>query len=268
MFILFPTRSEKAIYGMPWFTIGVIAACVLVQAASYSLDLSAFAYVPARGFSFTLLTCAFLHAGLMHLAGNMAFLWCMGVNLEYRWGWKAFAALYLAGAVIASAAFGLMHPGSRVALVGASGAIAAAMGAFLVCLFTTKIRFVYVYFFFTLKFGSFQAPAYSVLPLWFGLELLSLASEGGGGGGVAHSAHVAGFALGLVVGAALKLSGAERKLMDAQGSDVWDDPRQWARLPSVSAAALANTVPKKCPECGLVNTATETACRRCQTALA
>jgi membrane associated rhomboid family serine protease len=215
VFLLFPTRSEKAIYGMPWFTIGTIALCVLLQAARYGVDLSAFAYVPANGFSFTLLTCAFLHGGLVHLAGNMAFLWCMGVNLEYRWGWKAFAALYLAGAVIASLAYGLLHPGSRVGLVGASGAIAAAMGAFLVCLFKTKIRFVYVYFFFAVKAGSFEAPAYSVLPLWFGLELLALAGErAGAGGGVAHSAHVAGFVAGVIVGAVLKATGAERKLMD------------------------------------------------------
>ena len=157
------------------------------------------------------------------------FLWCMGVNLEYRWGWPAFACLYLVGGVAASATFAGFHPGSTVPIVGASGAIAASMGAFLIALHKTRIRFWYWYFLiFKAGAGTFQAPAWVVLPLWFLFDAAGAYGEWrGAASGVAYSAHVGGFLFGLLIALGLKLSGIEKKLLEAAGTDVFDDPTKW-----------------------------------------
>ncbi len=152
----------------------------------------------------TFVTHMFMHAGWFHLIGNMLILYLSGPFLEDRWGRPLFAAFYLSGGIVAALAFVAQHPDSSVPLVGASGAVAACMGAFLIRFWKTKIRFFY---WFGLVFrGTFNAPAWLMLPLWLAKEMVfadAYSRMQGGGDGVAHIAHVGGFLFGMAVAAAI-----------------------------------------------------------------
>ena len=170
-----------------------------------------YGYVPVRGGVFTIFSSIFLHGGILHLAFNMLFLWLSGCNIEDLWGRVIYPIFYLAGGVIATLAHGLMFPASNLPLIGASGAIAAAMGAFMVRLYDTKIYFVYVLWLgMKPKIGRFSAPAYVMLPLWL-LEQLWEAITSGSGSGVAFWAHIGGFIFGAVAAGLMKVTGVEEK---------------------------------------------------------
>jgi membrane associated rhomboid family serine protease/Tfp pilus assembly protein PilF len=161
-----------------------------------------YGYVPAHPSALTLFTSMFMHGGWLHLIGNMLFLWLAGASLEDRWGRLLFPFLYLACGIVATVTHGVMHPQSTTPLVGASGAIAGLMGAFLVRLTTARIRFFYWFYFVQ---GTFQAPAFVVLPLWL-FQQFAMAGSGATGG-VAVWAHIGGFILG--VAAALLIRGTD-----------------------------------------------------------
>ena len=138
----------------------------------------------------TLLTYMFLHGGLLHLAGNMLFLWVFGDNIEDAMGHRRFVAFFLLGGVVAGLAQALVEPGARVPIIGASGAIAAVLGAYLVLHPRAKILVPILIF-----------PVYlpAVLPLlfWIGFQVFTAMS--GGGGGVAWWAHIGGFVAGALL---------------------------------------------------------------------
>jgi len=153
------------------------------------------------------LTHMFVHGGFWHLFFNLLFLYLAGPFVEDRWGRPVFATFYLFAGVVAALAFVLQYPASPTPLIGASGAIAGVMGAFLILFWNTKITFFYWLFF--LFVGTFEAPAWLMLPLWFIREGLSAqashtADPTGAGGGTAFLAHVAGFAVGTVVALTFK----------------------------------------------------------------
>lgn len=186
-------------------------------------------YRPSSGLSINLVLSAFVHGGWMHLLGNMLFLWLVGCNLEDRWGRSVFAAMYLVGGAVASLAYALVHPGSDIPLIGASGAVAAAMGAFLVCFATAEIR--YFYYFWSLfsgpQKGTFDAPAFVAFPLWFITQLWYAWIETYMHLGVAYSAHVGGFLFGIAVAVGLKYSGIEATHLlpaTAKGVEWTEDP--------------------------------------------
>ncbi len=175
-----------------------------------------YGYIPARGGFFTLITSMFLHAGIFHLLFNMLFLWLSGGNIEDLWGRIAFPIFYLAGGIFASLTHALFYPESTIPLVGASGAIAALMGAFLVRFYKTRIYFFYFIFFgFRAKKGTFYAPAYLMLPLWLAQQLWEVfkMSGVGDGSGVAFWAHIGGFLFGVATALAFKHSGFEEKVL-------------------------------------------------------
>ena len=157
----------------------------------------------------------FLHGGWMHLIGNLFFLYLTGPFLEDVWGRWLYSGFYLLAGVLAATGFALHYPTSEVPLIGASGAVAGLMGAFLIRYWTTKIRFVY--FFFFIGVGRFDAPAWLMLPLWLLREFLfasaSPASVGGGAGGVAHWAHVYGFVFGVVVAVVIRQTRLEERVL-------------------------------------------------------
>ncbi|HVK66231.1 MAG TPA: rhomboid family intramembrane serine protease [Polyangium sp.] len=181
-----------------------------------------FGYVPARGDVLGLVTHQFLHGGWLHLLFNLWFLWLCGCNMEDRWGRAVYGPFYVAAGVVAALAHKLLGGSPNVPLIGASGAIAGALGAFLVVFATTRIRFVT---FLRLRPIFFTAPAYVMLPLWLALQIayLMLAPRNG----VAYAAHVGGFVFGVVVAGALRSSGVEKKLDDAveQSVTTMQDPR-------------------------------------------
>ncbi len=155
-----------------------------------------------------MVTSMFLHGGWLHLLGNLLFLWVFGNNVEDRLGPVPFLLFYLVGGVAAALTQVVIAPGSDIPLVGASGAIAAALGAYIVLFPGARIlSLVFLGFFYQLL----EVPALIVLGYWFVLQLVSgfagLGAETAQGG-VAFFAHIGGFVLGVAVGVLLRIVGA------------------------------------------------------------
>jgi membrane associated rhomboid family serine protease len=146
----------------------------------------------------------FLHAGWLHLIGNMLFLYLAGPFLEDAWGRRLFATFYVTAGLFAGGMYALLERHLDAPLIGASGAVAGVLGAFLLLRGRTNIRFLLFLGF----VATFTAPAWVMLPLWFLLELLdALAGDvnaAGMGGGVAYWAHVWGFVFGLAFAAVVQ----------------------------------------------------------------
>lgn len=138
----------------------------------------------------------FLHAGLMHLAGNLLFLWIFGDNMEDQMGHAGFALFYLSTGLAAAAAQIAAMPGSTVPMVGASGAIAGVMGGYLLMFPRARVDVVAIFIVF---FKVFTLPAWLMLLVWFAIQILGGLAGTGSGGGVAYWAHAGGFAAGLVL---------------------------------------------------------------------
>jgi len=142
-------------------------------------------------------TAIFLHAGWLHLLGNLLFLWIFGPNVEDAIGRPAYLALFLVGGVAAAVGHTLSDPTSTLAMVGASGAISAVLGAYLVLFPGARIQsLVFLGFFYQLV----AVPSVIVLGFWFVLQLIdglaTLGASTDAVGGVAFWAHIGGFAAG------------------------------------------------------------------------
>ncbi|MBZ5588939.1 MAG: rhomboid family intramembrane serine protease [Acidobacteriia bacterium] len=158
--------------------------------------------IPSDPKPLAFLTSMFIHSGWMHLLGNMLFFYLSGPFLEDAFGRPLFSLLYLSSGVAAAFVHIATFPQSDAPLVGASGAIAGCMGAFLVRFVRRKIRFLYFYFIGFFRTGTVDLPAWVVLPLWF-LQQLFFAGLSGSSG-VAYRAHVGGFLFGFVAAFAIK----------------------------------------------------------------
>ena len=145
------------------------------------------ALFPKKSIWISILSSMFLHGDIMHLAGNMLFLWIFGNNVEDRWGRIQFLTFYVAGGIAATLGHALAARSSTVPLVGASGAIAAVMGAYLVLFPKVKIRAL-------LAIIPVRVPAWLLLGVWFVSQFFIAPTSG-----VAWMAHVVGFAFGMVV---------------------------------------------------------------------
>jgi membrane associated rhomboid family serine protease len=145
---------------------------------------------PDKNVYLAVLTSMFLHGSLIHIGFNMLFLWIFGNNIEDVMGKLGYVVFYLAGGVVATLAHVVVEPDSTVPLVGASGAIAAVMGAYLVLFPTARVR--------TLVFMIFivfvELPAMVVLGVWFVLQFFTDPNDS-----VAWVAHVGGFGFGVAV---------------------------------------------------------------------
>jgi membrane associated rhomboid family serine protease len=157
-----------------------------------------------------LVTSMFLHGGLLHLAGNMLFLWIFGDNVEDRFGHVGYALFYLVGGIAAAGTHVLADPTSTVATVGASGAIAAVMGAYMLLYPGARIESLVIVFIFV---RVISVPAFVWLGLWFVFQVISGSTNAhaAGEGGVAWFAHIGGFAFGAAVVLLLGMRG-ERPL--------------------------------------------------------
>jgi membrane associated rhomboid family serine protease len=148
----------------------------------------------------TLFTSMFMHGSLLHLGGNMLFLWIFGNNIEDSMGRLRFVAFYLLGGLVALGAQVLVEPSAAVPTVGASGAIAAVLGGYAVLYPRARvITVVFIVIFFTI----IELPALLVLGFWILIQLFLGASDlgsqtAGGEGGVAYFAHIGGFVFGLI----------------------------------------------------------------------
>jgi membrane associated rhomboid family serine protease len=164
-----------------------------------------FAMIPSNfadgvglGDVFDIFTSMFMHAGIVHIAGNMLYLWIFGDNIEDRLGHVQYLIFYLVGGVVAALAHFITNSGSQIPTVGASGAIAAVLGAYLVLYPRSRIvTFIPLGFFMRLT----MVPAIIVLGMWFILQLFSGVMTIGASdvGGVAFWAHIGGFVAGVVM---------------------------------------------------------------------
>lgn len=162
------------------------------------------AFIPARfgadptGNLSTLFTAMFMHGSWMHLGGNMLYLWIFGDNVEDRFGHAKYLLFYLLAGLAATFAQYLVMPGSNIPNVGASGAIAGVLGAYILMFPHGRVNVL-------MRGGVVAVPAIIVLGLWFGLQLFSsfgsLANTGQGEeqGGIAFMAHVGGFVAGFLM---------------------------------------------------------------------
>ena len=144
----------------------------------------------------TIFTSMFMHASWMHIIGNMVYLWAFGREIENAMGSLRFAIFYLIGGIVAMFAQILGDPFSRIPALGASGAIAAVMGAFLITFPRDRIRtLVFFFIFFTIT----RIPAALLIGFWFIMQVLNVGVvTQAKTGGVAYLAHIAGFLFGVV----------------------------------------------------------------------
>jgi membrane associated rhomboid family serine protease len=186
-----------------------------------------YAFIPAHPAPISYLTANFLHGGWMHLIGNMWFLWLAGFVLEDVWGRWLYSAFYLISGAAALQIHAFANSGSVIPTVGASGAVAALMGAFLVRFPKMKIEMLWVLWFSIIKglrtgnpfrYYIFKAAAYWLLPLWLAMEVF----EGSlfGSSGVAHWAHVGGFVFGALAALAIQHSGIEHQANKAIEQEI------------------------------------------------
>jgi membrane associated rhomboid family serine protease len=161
----------------------------------------------------------FMHASILHIGGNMLFLWIFGNNVEDSMGPVKYFLFYIAGGIAALALQVAIGPNSAVPTLGASGAIAAVLGGYI--LMYPRAR-VLTLVFIIILFTVIELPALVVLGLWFAEQAVfgatSLTNPTGGGGGVAYFAHVGGFAFGLLT---VKLLATKRKQIPAARFPVY-----------------------------------------------
>ncbi len=204
--------------------------CQEFDAAEQASILNKYAYVPAHPRAISYITANFLHGGWLHLIGNMWFLWLAGFILEDTWGRVIYPLFYLVAGAAALQFYGWCAHGSYIPLIGASGAVAALMGAFLVRFPKMKIEMMLFLLIFRVRF---KAAAYWLLPAWLAMEFF-YGSAFGTSSPVAHWAHVGGFVFGMLGAFALQKSGLEQKANDAIESKL-----SWTGDPEVVRASEA-----------------------------
>jgi membrane associated rhomboid family serine protease len=200
---MFPLRDTQPSYSKPVVTVFLIVINILIFLFEFSLDsysqnalIFAYGLVPEHFHWANVFTSMFLHGGWMHVLGNMWFLWIFGDNIEDILGHGKFLLFYLLCGIAAALSQTYLNLDSRVPMVGASGAIAGVMGAYLVKFPRSRIYTLVFYIFIT----TIEVPAWLMLIYWFAIQFISgvgsLAAPVAQGG-TAFFAHVGGFVAGI-----------------------------------------------------------------------
>lgn len=190
------------------FAPGLSEEALMAQVSAWDLFVFRFGFRPDAPSIFTLFSSMFMHAGLLHLLGNMLFLWIYGNNIEHRLGRIPALVAYLLTGALATAAYAMITSSPELPLVGASGAISGLLGLYFVLFPHNTVRLMV--FFFPLLFRVFDVSARFVLLgylLFDNMLPMMLSEDGTGGDGVAHGAHLGGFVAGLGLGGIVWLSG-------------------------------------------------------------
>jgi membrane associated rhomboid family serine protease len=244
---MFPIKDDNPTELVPVVTLALIAACVAVwvwiqgagfQESVLTDSVCSLGAIPAEltgagGGSFggspcrpggitwsALVTSMFLHGSWMHLIGNMWFLWIFGNNIEDSMGHLRFLAFYLICGLAAAGAHIALDPASTIPMVGASGAISAIMGAYLVLYPKARVDTLFIIVVFI---RVIPLPAWIMLGYWMLLQVSGvLVASGVEGGGVAYAAHAGGFVAGVV----LIFLFRNPKLVDAKRRGVTLMPHQ------------------------------------------
>jgi membrane associated rhomboid family serine protease len=213
---MIPLKDEMPTRGFPVVTAGFILINIIVymyqvflDPRSYRIMILKYGFIPVEYTSMshiypeigiplglTVITSMFLHGGFFHLVGNMLYLWIFGDNIEEYFGKIKFVIFYVVSGLAAVVIFTVTQPSSQVPLIGASGAIAGVLGAYMYLYPSSRVHTLIFFGFFI---QHVRIPAKILLGFWFILQLfyaLPGLAIGGGGGGVAWFAHVGGFAFG------------------------------------------------------------------------
>ncbi len=224
--MMIPLKDDNPTYTAPVFVVAIILVNVVVFVyatvlgdVGYHMFTSRFGAIPFElihatdaisptpiPLYLTLITSMFMHGGWMHLGGNMLYLWIFGNNIEDTLGHFYFVGFYLLCGVIATLAHVVSEPDSMVPMVGASGAIAGVLGAYMALFPNSRILVLFFYFF-------LRIPALIVLGVWFVIQLMNASDAVGG---VAWYAHIAGFVVGYV------LMRRRQKKAPVEVFDSWD----------------------------------------------
>jgi len=243
---MFPIRDHNPSDKTPYVTYSLIAINVLVFVITLPVMqdggfearrfLADYALVPAflsegQGWQ-GLFTSMFLHAGFLHILGNMLFLWIFGDNLEEDFGHVGFLLFYLASGVGAGLIHWMAAPGSLVPTVGASGAIAGVMGGYLLMYPRAKVDILFII---VIIFKIVPVPAWLMLGIWFALQLFNGAASDPDLGGVAYWAHAGGF----IVGFALTVP----KWLSRGGTGFWSKTRGRPDHPEAQYPLARSSIP-------------------------
>lgn len=214
--MLVPLRDENPTIRTPVVTVAIIAACVVVSFFQLTLSERAeevlalgFGMIPAVLFGsqslaaeipsvdpwLTIITSMFLHGGLLHLAGNMIYLWVFGNNIEDAMGHIRFILFYVVCGGVAALTQAFVEPDSTLPMIGASGAVSGVLGAYLVLHPHARVLVLFFYGLVT----TVTLPAMAVLGWWIVVQVVNIMIAPAGQGGVAWYAHIGGFVAGLAL---------------------------------------------------------------------
>ncbi len=205
---MFPLKDDNSTETKPIITISLIIACIfiffyqlsLIEAKNFEFiyrygmkpkDLFIFANIPAY---FTLFSSMFLHGGVMHLIGNMLFLWIYGNNIEDAMGHTRFLFFYVICGLMAAILQALVTPYSDIPMIGASGAVSGVLGAYLLLYPRARVSTLVVILFFI---TVIRIPAGILILFWFTTQIVNATLVDPNSPGVAWFAHIGGFAMGI-----------------------------------------------------------------------
>jgi len=218
--MIIPLRTDSRLHSTPYMNWAIIAANVLIFVIVQHINPlveTKFDLSPVDPTLFHFISYAFLHAGWLHLVGNMLFLYIFGNNVNDKMGHIGYLAFYLAGGIFAGIAYVLMQ-NTPSPVIGASGAIAAVTGAYLVLFPRSNIRIFYFWYF----FGEYEIPSLWFILFFFGQDVfLNFARDTG----VAHVAHIGGTIFGFTVCSALLFG----QLLPRDQFDLVAVVKQWNR---------------------------------------
>lgn len=174
--------------------VGVFVWSYFLNANSFDSIVSTYGFTPAYPLIITVFTSMFLHGGILHIFGNMWYLWIFGDNVEDRFGKLKFLLFYFLSGIAATFAQYITNPTSSIPAIGASGAISGVLGAYIVLFPREKVLSNIGFFF-------IKIPAFIVIGFWFLIQFYfgTIGLLGGIESGVAFWAHVGGFAFGFIV---------------------------------------------------------------------
>jgi len=214
MFFLLPIGDDNPTEKFPFVNYALIIVNVVIffifgLRGDYEKIIRSHGLNPADIRLQAFITSAFLHGGVLHLFGNMLFLWIVGDNVEDRLGHIPYVLFYLAAGCASALPQLLAMGSSETTMIGASGAVSAAMGFYALLFWRVRVKIWYLLVFLFIRMGTFWMPAGVAMGLWFAGQLFyALVFPAGKGGGVAYWAHIGGTVFGVAVAFAyLKLFG-------------------------------------------------------------
>ena len=227
--MFFPISDENPSQNKPLITYILIGFCIFFFILQYLSQMNVeifleFGFVPNNFFNtspslesyFPIISSMFLHGGLAHIAGNMLYLWIFGDNVEDAMGRTRFIIFYFLCGIIAALAQGLVDPTSNIPMIGASGAIAGVLGAYLMLYPRANVKCL---LFIIIIFQMIRVPAFVVLGFWIFGQFFSAPFSLDAEGGTAYFAHIGGFLAGMILVPFFKRN--EVNLFNSKVSSAW-----------------------------------------------